>query len=205
MLGRTPTPSVEPEDAVSTAVRIVRGLDTPDLAAFVRRIDLPSPAELDLPRVDLPRVDLTRVDLPRRFGSASHLAAQAGAALAGMLELLPSRRERRRSRRRTLVLGLLGVIGLAAAGTWLGRQAMGRRSAAAEARRLDQEAFERATHEGMGGAIGSADAVTIKEPVPLPMDMSVPDEDVVPSLEATRTERTVIDQATNGIGVAPRA
>ena len=195
MLGRTQNPSLDSEDAVSTAVRIVREVELPDPARLVRRIDLPSRVDLTPPAdFDLAR----RLDLPSRIGSGRELVSRASAALMGALEQLPQRRERRR-RRRTIVLAALGVIGLAVVGTLLARRQVARNAARAEARRLDQEAIERATSEGMAAAVGAPTSV------PVPMDMSVPDEDLVqPRVDDMLADQTVVDQATNGIGVAPR-
>jgi hypothetical protein len=202
MLGRTINPSMDSEDAVSTAVRIVREADLPDAAALVRRIDLPSLADRPRPELDLSR----RIDLPSRIETGRAWLAGAAATLVGLLQLLPWRRQQRQRRRRSIVLGVLGVVGLALVGSWVVRRQMARRAAEAEAERLDQEAFERATGEGMAAAIGA------RESVPVPMEMSMPDEDVVqqaddvahPSVADGLTERAAVDQATNGLGVAPR-
>ena len=195
MLGRTINPSVDSEDAVSAAVRIVREADP---AALVRRIDLPSMT--DRPELDLSR----RLDLPSRLEYGRGLVSGAAATLVGLLRLLPWRRERRRSRR-SIVLGVLGVVGLALVGSLVVRRQMARRAAEAEAERLDQEAFERATGEGMAAAIGA------RESVPVPMEMSMPEEDVVQQGDDVAqgsaeelTERAIVDQPTNGLGVAPR-
>ena len=194
MLGRTRNPSLDSEDAVSTAVRIVRDMDLSDPARFVRRIDLPSRVDLSPPaEFDLAR----RLDLPSRIDSGRGLISQARAALMGAFEQLPQRRERRR--RRTVALAALGVITLAVVGGLLARRQAARNAARAEARRLDAEAIERATSEGMAAPVGAPTSV------PVPMDMSVPDEDLArPRVDDMLTDQTVVDQATNGIGVAPR-
>ena len=198
MLGRSINPSVDSEDAVSAAVRIVREADP---TALVRRIDLPSMTDRPRPELDLSR----RLDLPSRIETGRGLVAGATATLIALLQLLPWRRERR-WRRRSIVLGVLGVVGLALVGSWVVRRQMARRAAEAETERLDQEAFERATGEGMAAAIGA------RESVPVPMEMSMPDEDVVQQADDVAhqgsaeelTERAIVDQPTNGLGVAPR-
>lgn len=201
MLGRTINPSVDTEDAVSAAVRIVREADLPDPAAFVRRIDLPSLADRPRPELELSR----RLDLPSRIETGRSLVAGAATALIGLLQLLPWRRQRQR-RRRSMVLGLLGVIGLALVGGWVVRRKLARSADQAEIRRLDEEAVERATGEGMAAAIGARESVPVPmESAAVPMDMSMSDEDVAQQSAADgRTERTIVDQATNGLGVAPR-
>jgi hypothetical protein len=195
MLGRTRNPSLENEDAVATAVRIVRDIDLTDPVRLVRRIEFPSRVELASPaELDLSR----RLDIPNRIGIGRKLMAQARAALMSAVEHLPQRRERRR-RRRTIALAALGLIGLAVLGGLFARRQVARNAARAESSRLDREALERATGEGMGAAPGA------RESVPVPMDMSVPDEELVePRVDDMLTEQTVVDQATNGIGVAPR-
>ena len=69
---------------------------------------------------------------------------------------------------------ILGGLAAALLVGWLVRRQSARMTAQAEARRIDRQDIERATGEGMGGAIGA------QSMRPVPMEMSAPDEDRTP-------------------------